>query len=206
VAWYVLIIVGAGLALDADQRNSADLLAAEAASGLWAGSWAGTLLVVAGIGGIITSWNAFVIGGSRAIYAMAHSGQLPAFLGRLHPRYHTPVNAILLIGGLSALAPLLGRKALVWLVDAGGLGIVVAYAFVAICFLVLRRREPDMERPFRAGSNSLLGWLALFASLGLLVLYLPGSPSALVWPQEWLIVIGWASLGVVLSALARSKK
>ncbi|MGS2722852.1 APC family permease [Porticoccus sp. GXU_MW_L64] len=206
VAWYVLIIIGAGLALNADQRGNADLVVAEAASGLWSGSWAGTLLVVAGIGGIITSWNAFVIGGSRAIYAMAHSGQLPAFLGRLHPRYHTPVNAIVLIGTLSALAPLLGRKALVWLVNAGGLGIVLAYGFVAVCFLVLRRREPQMERPFRAGRSTFAGWLALLASLALLVLYLPGSPSALVWPQEWAMITGWALLGVVLAALSRGQQ
>jgi hypothetical protein len=34
--------------------------------------------VLAGIGGIVTSWNAFYIGGSRAIYALAHARILPA--------------------------------------------------------------------------------------------------------------------------------
>ena len=45
---------------------------------------------------------------------------LPAFLGKLHPKYKTPKNAILLIGGLATLAPLFSRKMLVWSVDAGG--------------------------------------------------------------------------------------
>ena len=54
-----------------------------------------------------------------------------------------------MIGALSVITPFFGRKTLVWLVDAGGLGIVVAYATVALSFLVLRKKEPDMERPFR---------------------------------------------------------
>ena len=206
VAWYVLIILGTGMALDAQQIADSELATASAVSIAWNSHWLGKLLVVAGIGGIITSWNAFVIGGSRAIYALAQHGQLPAFLGYLHPRYRTPVNAVLLIGVLSALAPLFGRKALVWLVDAGGLGIVVAYGFVAVCFLVLRRREPEMDRPFRAGASNITGWLGLFAAIGLFALYLPGSPSALLWPQEWAIVVGWVLLGAVFAAISCKKR
>ncbi|MGY8795589.1 MAG: amino acid permease, partial [Woeseiales bacterium] len=99
---------------------------ADASAALLGGSWGGKLLVIGGIGGILTSWNAFLIGGSRAIYALARAGQLPASLGRLHPKFNTPHRAVMLIGALSILAPLFGRPALVWLVDAGGLGIVVA--------------------------------------------------------------------------------
>jgi len=34
-------------------------------------------------------------------------------------------------------------------------------------------------------------------SVGLAMLYLPGSPSALLWPHEWGIVLTWAALGLV---------
>ena len=85
-----------------------------------------------------------------------------------------------------------------WLVNAGGIGIVTAYAFVAVSFLVLRRREPDLERPFRIPGGNVVGVAALLLSLGLFVLYLPGSPAALVWPQEWLLVVVWTVLGAVL--------
>ncbi|MDN5786781.1 amino acid permease, partial [Pseudorhodobacter sp.] len=113
----------------------------------------------------------------------------------MSPRYNTPVNAILFVGALSIVAPLFGRKALVWLVDAGGLGIVVAYAAVAGSFLVLRRKEPDMPRPFRV-SHPIVGWGALVLAVGIVLLYMPGSPAALVWPYEWAIAGGWALLGV----------
>lgn len=203
IAWYIAMIwsVSSGLPLAA--RQASELPTADAMAALFNGAWAGKLLVVAGIGGILTSWNAFLIGGSRAIYALARAGQLPAVLGRIHPRYRTPHNALLLIGLLSAFAPLFGRPALVWLVDAGGLGIVIAYAFVAWSFLVLRKREPELPRPYVVANGRLVGWTALVLSLGILFLYLPGSPAALIWPNEWLIVIGWCVLGGILLLAAR---
>jgi amino acid transporter len=161
--------------------------------------WAAKLLVLAGMGGILTTWNAFLIGGSRAIYALARAGQLPRSLGKLHPRYNTPHNAVLLIGALSVISPLFGRPALVWLADAGG----IAYAFVAASFLVLRKREPKMPRPYVVRNGRFIGVTALVLSLCVAVLYLPGSPAALVWPYEWVIVIAWVVLGAVMLRIAR---
>ena len=205
VLWYVLIIGAVSMGLSGTERAASDLPTADATAAIFGGTWAAKLLVIAGIGGILTSWNAFLIGGSRALYALARAGQLPRSLGMLHPRFNTPLNAILLIGALSVMAPLFGRPALVWLVDAGGLGIVIAYAFVAWSFLVLRKREPDMPRPYAVRHWRLIGTAALVLSLGITALYLPGSPAALVWPYEWLIVIAWMLLGAILLRLARRR-
>ncbi|REJ76771.1 MAG: APC family permease [Acidobacteria bacterium] len=206
VLWYVCIGLAVGTSLDRaalEVSSSSGLPTVDAAGAAWAGiaggGWAVVLLVVAGIAGVLTSWNAFLVGGSRAVFALAESGQLPAWFARLDERTGTPVNAVVFLGAFSALAPLFGRPALLWLVNAGGFGIVVAYAMVAISFLVLRWREPALERPFRAPTGSFVGWLALALSLGIMLLYLPGiSPAALAWPAEWALVLGWTLLGVVL--------
>jgi len=202
-AWYGLIVLGVSLSLDDEALGRASLATADASAASWRSPWIGKLVVVAGIGGILTSWNAFLVGGSRAIYALAHSGMLPRFLGRLHPRFNTPANAVVLIGALAILAPLLGRQTLVWLADAGGLGIVIAYAMVALSFIILRRRQPEMPRPYRVRYGPFIGYTALILSLGMMVLYLPGSPSALVWPHEWMILLGGAVTGVVFYVWAR---
>jgi APA family basic amino acid/polyamine antiporter len=194
MAWYILVILAVSYLLGSSDISADGLITAQASSVAW-GTIGGHLLVLGGVGGIITSWNAFIIGGSRAIYAMARDGMLPAWLGRLHPKYRTPSNAILAIGLLTAAAPLLGRQFLVWIVDAGSFAVVIAYLLVAISFLKLRKNEPDMERPFRLRHGVTIGWLALLGSVGLLFLYLPGSPSALAWPVEWLIVLIWFVLG-----------
>jgi basic amino acid/polyamine antiporter, APA family len=203
VVFYMLVAWSTGRALNAEQLALADIAAADAATAVLGTEWGGTLVILAGIAGIITSWNAFLVGGSRAIYALAEARMLPSFLARLHPEHRTPVNAILLIGVLSVFAPLLGRGALVWFVDAGGLGIVVAYAMVAASFIILRRREPDMPRPYRAGRGPWIGYAAMALSVGLALLYLPWSPSALIWPVEWAIVFGWSILGAAFYLYAR---
>jgi APA family basic amino acid/polyamine antiporter len=203
VAWYVLIILGVSLSLDSKALGSASLATADAATAAWDRELVGKIVVVSGIAGILTSWNAFLVGGSRAIYALAHSGMLPRFFGHLHPRFNTPANAVVLVGGLAVFAPLFGRQTLVWLVDAGGLGIVIAYAMVALSFIVLRRREPDMPRPYRVRYGTFVGYTALVLSIGMMMLYLPGSPSALVWPQEWAILLSGAVVGAVFYIWAR---
>ena len=205
IAWYSLIVVGVGFMLNSDQFGNTGIIVAEANSRIY-GETGRVAILIAGLAGIITSWNAFIVGGSRAIYALARSNLLPSVFGELHPHYRTPKNAILLIGALSILGPLFGRPVLVWLVNAGGLGIVIAYAIVAWSFLVLRKREPALPRPYRIRYGRAVGLLALTLSVGLIFLYLPGSPSALIWPQEWIIFIGWGVFGLILYLTARKSK
>jgi amino acid transporter len=134
---------------------------------------------------------------------MAQAGQLPAALGKLHPRYNTPYRAVIAVGILSMLAPLLGRQALVWLVDAGSFGVVIAYAFVALSFIVLRVREPDMPRPYRVRHWKFIGVAAFTSSCAIGMLFMPFSPAALIWPYEWAIVGGWWLAGFALMFASR---
>jgi basic amino acid/polyamine antiporter, APA family len=197
-AWYIMIMLTVAAGLPASVAAEAELPTADAMAALWDSQVAGNILLLGGVAGILTSWNGFMIGASRLLYAMGESGMLPRWFGRLHPKYRSPANAVLFVGGLSILAPLFGRQMLVWLVDAGGLAIVIAFFIVAVTFLVLRRREPEMERPFRVNSGKAVGGSAAVLSLGLAVLFLPGMPSALIWPYEWVIVGLWWALGIVL--------
>jgi APA family basic amino acid/polyamine antiporter len=194
-AFYILVVVTVGSALPHSELAAAELASAAGMAALWNSPAMGTVLVVGGIAGILTSWNGFLIGASRILYAMAASGMLPRWFAYLHPRYRTPTHALLVIGGLSVFAPLFGRQMLVWLVDAGGINIVIAFLLVAVSFLVLRRREPDMQRPFRLPAGPVIGWAAAVLSLVLAVLYLPFMPAALTGP-EWIIVGVWWLVGL----------
>lgn len=203
--WYIAMILGVAVTYPVSELPDLRMATADAAARAWGGDWAGLALVAGGIAGILSSWNAFIVGASRLLYAMARDGLLPAWLGDLHPRYHTPHKAVLFVGGVSFVAPLFGREILVWCIDAGGFSVVIAFALVAVSFLVLRRREPEMSRPFRAGQGPFVGWLALLLSCGLFLVYLPGSPAALIWPYEWAIVAGWLILGIIFWRTARKE-
>lgn len=196
VVWYVAIIGGVSLAMNTAAMEASELVTADAMASVFFNSpIASKVLIIGGIAGILTSWNSFYVGGSRAIYSMAESGMLPKFLAKIHPKYKTPCNAVILVGIISSLAPLLGRKMLVWLSDAGGLTIVVAYLIVVISFLVLRKKEPNMKRPYKVKYGKFVGVVAAIMCVILTLMYMPGSPAALIWPYEWGIVIAWVALG-----------
>lgn len=198
VVWYVAIILGVGLSLDASARVASGMTTADAAGAAWGSATAREVLIIGGIAGIVTTWNAFLIGSSRLVYALASAGMLPAILARLHPRYGTPYVALLAIGAIVCIAPWFGRPILVWLINAGSFGVVIAYMMVAVSFLVLRRREPEMPRPYRIRRGKLVGGTALALSGALMLLYLPGGPAGLAWPHEWIICLAWGVAGALL--------
>ena len=194
-AWYIAVSLAVGSSLNTDEIANSGAATADAMANVWDSQMMGNLMILAGVGGILTSWNAFIIGGSRVLYALAETGMIPKVFARVHPKYKTPYVAILFIGLLSCISPFFGRTILVWLVDAGSFMVVIAYGMVAFAFLKLRYSEPEMPRPFRVARGKFVGVLALILSVGLGCLYLPGSPAALIWPYEWLMVLGGAVLG-----------
>lgn len=197
VLWYVLITAAVGFAIPAASLGEAEMATADAANSMWGGSWAGTLLVLGGIGGILTSWNAFIVGASRVMFALARSGWLPAVFCKIHPRHKTPYIGILAIGALSVVAPFFGRTVLVWLINCGSFAVTIAFVLVAVSFLVLRRTEPDMPRPFRVSHPNLVGYGAIALALALLSAFFPWSASGLI-TEEWVIIGTWIALGLVV--------
>jgi amino acid transporter len=196
--FYLIIIVTTSSAMPAGELANADIATADAFGALFGSDIMAKVLIAGGIAGILTSWNSLLLGASRLMYSMARSGMLPAWFGRLHPRFRTPINALLFIGGLSFIAPFLGEAMLVWLVDSGSPSIVIAYLLVSIVFLILRRREPQMDRPLRVGGAGrgglFIGGAAVVLCVGLLSLYLPGMP-AFLDVQPWVLFGAWWVLG-----------
>ena len=198
VVWYVVIVLSTARGLDAKGIANAGLVTADAMVNVFGGSTlAGKVLILAGLGGIVTSWNAFFMGGSRAIAAMAQKKMLPESLGYIHPKYNTPTNAIILIGVVTTLAPLFGKSMMTWLVNAGSFTVVIAYFMVVLSFIKLRIDEPKLNRPYNVSNWKFVGGGALAMTCLMIVMCLPGFPAALSWPYEWGIILGWFLLGAV---------
>lgn len=194
IVWYSFIAFAVASSMPREELAATTMSSAEAAQALWGHPSAGFLLVMGGIGGILTSWNAFIIGGSRLLFALGESGFLPPVFTRLHPKFQTPWTAILTLGVLSCIAPFFGRSVLVWFINAGSFGVVLAYLFVPIAFLVLRAREPGLHRPYRVPYGTTVGTVATILAIGLLAFYFPPFDSALGVP-EWSIILLWGTVG-----------
>ena len=209
VIFYAFVIIAVGFVM-----NPGDIIASQEATGLvTADAMAAAfntkilakVIIVGGMCGIVTSWNSFLLGGSRAMYSMAESYMIPKFFAKLHPKHKTPVNALILIGILTMLAPFAGRKMLVWISDAGNFGCCFAYCMVALSFMILRKKEPDMLRPYKVPCYKFFGTMAVIMSGFMVAMYcIPGSGGNLIL-QEWLMVLGWSALGVVFYVVCKVK-
>lgn len=209
VIFYAFVIIAVGFVM-----NPGDIVASQEATGLvTADAMAAAfntkimakVIIVGGMCGIVTSWNSFLLGGSRAMYSMAESYMIPKFFAKLHPKHKTPVNALILIGILTMLAPFAGRKMLVWISDAGNFGCCFAYCMVALSFMILRKKEPDMPRPYKVPCYKFFGTMAVIMSGFMVAMYcIPGSGGNLIL-QEWLMVLGWSALGVVFYVVCKVK-
>ena len=209
VIFYAFVIIAVGFVM-----NPGDIIASQEATGLvTADAMAAAfntkimakVIIVGGMCGIVTSWNSFLLGGSRAMYSMAESYMIPKFFAKLHPKHKTPVNALILIGILTMLAPFAGRMMLVWICDAGIFGCCFAYCMVALSFMILRKKEPDMPRPYKVPCYKFFGTMAVIMSGFMVAMYcIPGSGGNLIL-QEWLMVLGWSALGGVFYVVCKVK-
>ena len=137
------------------------------------------MMVYIGLFGLLASFHGIMMGYSRQVYALSRGGYLPPFLSFLHPKRKTPVFAVII--------PAIVGLLVVWLdkteqaITLSSIGATVLYVVSMISLLVLRKREPDLRRPFLAPLFPFFPAIAL--SLALLCLF------AVVSSQPWLSLL-----------------
>ena len=146
VVVYILVNIAYFWVLAPGDIVSTRTVAADAARRLL-GQAGGAFVAVAVMISTFATLNGSILAGSRVPYAQACDRLFPQALGVLHPRFHTPAASILaqaFIAGLFALSgpyESLYTKVIFseWLF----------YALVTVSLFILRRREPDLARPYR---------------------------------------------------------
>lgn len=129
--------------------------------------WISGIIDVAAVCGIASVVFAFMLGAARIWFALARDGLLPKWFAKVHPKYGTPYRPTMLLGIFTALAAgFLPIRELAELVNIGTLS-----AFILICtsVLILRVRQPELERRFRTPAIWLLAPLGVVFSLFLII-------------------------------------
>lgn len=207
VIFYAMVVVAIGLVMSPAQIQesmaSTGMVTADAIAAAFSNQAMTKVLIIGGLCGIVTTWNSFLIGGSRVLFSMSKARMLPSIFSRLHSKYNTPYIAILFLGIISMFAPFFGRVMLVWIVDAANFACCLAYCHVALSFIVLRKKKPNLARPFRVNNGILIGVLATIMAGFMAIMYIiPGTNCSLIW-QEWAIVGGWSFIGLFLALRAK---
>ena len=139
-----------------------------------AGSTGSSVVSIAAMLSIFAALNGSILSGSRVPYAMARHGYFFASIARVHPRFHTPGPSILLLGAWSSLLLLSGQyRELYTLVIFPSW---ILYGMTAAAVIVLRRKRPEMPRPYRVWGYPVVPIAFVLVSLVLLYSTLLASP------------------------------
>ncbi len=139
-----------------------------------AGPGGAAVVSVAAMISIFAALNGSILSGSRVPYAMARDGYFFQSISRVDPVHRTPSNSILLLGGWSALLVLSGHfRELYTLVIFPSW---ILYGMTAAAVIVLRRRRPDLARPYRVWGYPWTPLLFVAVTLTLIYSTLLNSP------------------------------
>jgi APA family basic amino acid/polyamine antiporter len=143
-----------------------------------------TLGAVLGLGSVVL---VMLLGQSRVFYAMSRDGLIGPWAGKVHPRFRTPYLSTIYVGIIvSFITATFPIQILGELVNIGTL---LAFVLVCLGVWVLRRKRPDLDRPFKTPLVPLVPILGVLSCLGLMAT-LPG--------DTWLRLLIWLAIGLAI--------
>jgi APA family basic amino acid/polyamine antiporter len=135
-----------------------------------------------------------LLGQSRVFFSMSKDGLLPKFFSQVHPKFRTPWISSITVG--LVVAVFASTIPLDKLGEMTSIGTLLAFIIVCAGVMALRKRSPELPRPFRAPMMPLTPILGILISLAMM-LGLPG--------DTWLRLVIWLAVGLVIYFLYSRK-
>jgi amino acid transporter len=146
IATYLLANAAYFYVLSPERVGKSQRLAADMMSALY-GPTAARLVTIAVLISILAALNGSILTGARVPYAMARGGYFFKSIAKVHPRFHTPANSIFALCAWSSLVLLSGWFDQLYRFVIFGSWILYLLATASV--FVLRRKRPDLPRPYR---------------------------------------------------------
>lgn len=105
------------------------------------------MLITVGLFGLIASFHGLILASGRSIMEFGRVGMAPAALGEVHTKFKTPANALLAGMVIGLVALFTGRTDEIITISV--FGALTLYIMAMLSLIILRRKEPDLQRPFR---------------------------------------------------------
>jgi APA family basic amino acid/polyamine antiporter len=149
--------------------------------------WLRPIVKVAAIAGLSSVILVMLLGQPRIFFSMSNDGLLPPVFSKVHPRFKTPYISTIITGTVAMIiAGVLPINILGQLVSIGTL---LAFIIVCLSVIILRKRKPDIERPFKTP------WVPLVPILGVSFCLLQMISLPL---DTWLRLIIWMAIGFAI--------
>ncbi len=168
-----------------DQLNVSDPLAVGIdAMGL---TWLSPIIKLGAIFGLTSVVLVMLMSQPRIFYKMAQDGLLPPTITKLHPRFHTPYIPTIITGTVAAL--LAGSLPISLVGELISIGTLAAFVVVCIGVVVLRIKQPNLERAFKTPAVYVVAPIGAAFAL-ILMLGLP--------VDTWIRFFAWMALGMAI--------
>ena len=197
IATYLLINVAYFHVLTPEQVAHSSRVAADMMAFAY-GGWAAKAVTVAVLISMFAALNGSILSGSRVPYAMARDGLFFRPASVVHPRYRTPGNSIWMLCLWSCIVVLSG-----WFDDLYNFvifGSWILYLLTTVSVFVLRKRRPDLARPYQVIGYPFVPVLFVGVAAFLLV------STLLTRPRESLMGLALMALGVPFYVWWKRKK
>ena len=143
-------------------------------------NWLYHLLITIGLFGLIASFHGIILAAGRSSFEFGRVRYAPAFLGKVHRRFQTPSNALLINMAIGIIALLTGKTAAIITISV--FGALTLYIISMISLIKLRRNEPALVRPFKVPLYPLFPVIALvIASISFVAMSIYNTRQALIY-------------------------
>jgi APA family basic amino acid/polyamine antiporter len=150
-------------------------------------AWLKPIVKLGAIAGLSSTMLVMLLGQPRVFYSMSRDGLLPPVFGKVHPRFRTPYITTAVTGIVVALTA--GLFPIGLLTQLTSMGTLLAFVLVCMGVLVLRRRSPELDRPFRTPG---MPWVPILGAV-ICLAQMVGLPL-----DTWLRLVIWLVVGLVI--------
>jgi APA family basic amino acid/polyamine antiporter len=150
--------------------------------------WATVLITVAAVAGLTSVMLVMMLGQTRIFLGMAKDGLLPkSVFGKIHPKFKTPYRSTVLVGLVVSIVA--AFTPIDKVSEMCSMGTLLAFSMISIAVVVLRMKQPNLERPFKTPLLFIVGPLG--AAFNVALMYF-------VRPETWIAFLCWSGLGILV--------
>jgi len=149
--------------------------------------WGSLLVKIGALLGLSSTIVVMLLGQSRVFFSMSRDGLLPKMFSAVHPKFRTPWISTLTVG--TCVAFIAASLPINVLGDMVNIGTLLAFVIVCAGVWIVRRRDPDLQRPFRTP------WVPFVPIMGMIISgYLMYN---LPW-ETWVRLVVWLVIGMFI--------
>lgn len=157
--------------------------------------WATTLITIAAVAGLTSVMLVMMLGQTRIFLGMAKDGLLPfKIFGVVHKKYQTPYRSTIIVGLIISVVA--SFTPIDKVAEMCSMGTLLAFSMISMAVLILRYKEPDLERPFRTPFLPVVSVLGTLFNIGLMFF---------VKTETWIAFLCWTGIGILVYFLYSRK-